>query len=318
MPQADRGGPGTGPFAPTPRPAEGVVSWNVNTTCNYRCGYCTQRFKEDRGRWSRDTPRFLEAFSRLPGRWEVKLSGGEPFLHPTLEEIVAGLAALGHRVSVVTNFSASREKLEAFAAAAAGRVGVFSCSLHLPYVNGGGALDAFFAKARWLEDLLQAARPSADLPRPRVCVTVVATKSALPLLGELAERSKSSGIPFKVQPEKQDSQVIPYSAEEERIILSFGGHNLTGRIVHRLKGRPCWAGDRYFILDDKGIAFRCYPARRLRLERMGSFLSPEFRLAGQPAPCIYESCHCTVPIARAMMPLPEGGSSGIPDEEALS
>jgi hypothetical protein len=55
-----------------PRPHEGVVSWNINTSCNYRCTYCTQRFKDDRGRWSRDTPRFLEAFARLPdGSWLV-------------------------------------------------------------------------------------------------------------------------------------------------------------------------------------------------------------------------------------------------------
>src|SRR5262249_14373266 len=118
-----------------PRPDEGAISWNINTACNYRCSYCTQRFKDDRGRWSRDTPRFLAAFARLPGRWEVKISGGEPFVHPSLVSIVEGLAALGHRVSVVTNFSAGRDKLEAFAGAAAGRVGVFSCSLHLEYVS---------------------------------------------------------------------------------------------------------------------------------------------------------------------------------------
>ena len=35
-------------------PLEGVVSWNMNTTCNYRCTYCTQRFVDDRGAWARD------------------------------------------------------------------------------------------------------------------------------------------------------------------------------------------------------------------------------------------------------------------------
>ena len=101
-----------------PAPEEGVVSWNVNTACNFRCTYCTQRFKEDRGRWARDTERFLAAFARLPGKWEFKLSGGEPFVHPTLLEIVDGLTKLGHRISVVTNFSAKEERLEAFVRAA--------------------------------------------------------------------------------------------------------------------------------------------------------------------------------------------------------
>lgn len=295
--------------APTPRPVEGAVSWNVNTACNYRCSYCTQRFKDDRGRWSRDTPRFLEAFARLPGRWEVKISGGEPFVHPTLGEIVSGLAAIGHRVSVVTNFSAPRDKLLAFADAARGRVGVFSCSLHLEYVDD----PALFAeKAAWMgAELTKRADP--ELPPPRVCVTSVATREALPRLPAIAETFRAAGVTFKVQPEKQDRDVIAYSPAERAAILALGGHNLTGALVHDFHELPCWAGARYFILDDVGEAYRCYPARRYKLERMGSFLSPDFRLADAPSPCLYHACNCTVPIARKMMP-----SSGPDTSETIA
>ncbi len=285
----------------TPRPEEGVVSWNINTACNYSCSYCTQRFKEDRGRWSRDTPRFLAAFARLPGRWEVKISGGEPFVHPTLEEIVAGLARLGHRISIVTNFSATREKLIAFVEAAAGRVGVFSASLHLEYVSSGEAVDAFIAKARWLAGEL-ARRADSTLPAPHVCVTSVATRAALPRLPQLAQRFRAAGLTFKVQPEKQDRDVIAYEPDEIATILALGGHNLTGRVTHGYGGLPCWAGSRYFILDDVGLAYRCYPARRYRIERMGDFLADGFRPAEGPSPCLYATCNCTVPISRRMMP----------------
>lgn len=285
-------------WTPTPRPDEGVVSWNINTSCNYRCSYCTQRFKDDRGRWSRDTPRFLAAFARLPGRWEVKISGGEPFVHPTLTEIVAGLAGLGHRVSVVTNFSASREKLAAFVRAAAGRAAVFSASLHLEYAD----VDEFVDKARWIAGELAAAADPA-LPAPSLCVTCVATRAALPGLPALRARFEAAGLTFKVQPEKQGREVIFYDDEERAALLALGGHNGTGEIVHALAGRPCWSGARYFILDDVGEAFRCYPARRYRFERMGSFLDPAFRLADAPAPCRYAQCNCTVPITRGMMPL---------------
>lgn len=285
---------------PTPRPEEGVVSWNVNTACNYRCSYCTQRFKEDRGRWSRDTPRFLAAFARLPGRWEVKLSGGEPFVHPTLLDIVDGLAALGHRISIVTNFSALPAEISAFVDAARGRVGTFSCSLHLEYAERA----AFLRKAEWLAGELASHRDPA-LPPPHVCVTCVATRAALPELPALKDAFAARGITFKVQPEKQDRDVIAYESHEVAAVLSLGGHNLTGRVTHGFRGLPCWSGSRYFILDDAGTAFRCYPARRYRLERMGDFLSPEFRLADAPAPCLYETCNCTVPIARGMMPLVE-------------
>ena len=85
-------------------PLEGVVSWNMNTTCNYRCSYCTQRFVDDRAQWASDLPRFVRAFSALPGDWEIKLSGGEPFRHPDILGAVGALAEGGLRVSVVTNF----------------------------------------------------------------------------------------------------------------------------------------------------------------------------------------------------------------------
>lgn len=287
---------------PTPRPDEGVVSWNVNTACNYRCSYCTQRFKEDRGRWARDTPRFLEAFARLPGRWEVKISGGEPFVHPTLDTIVAGLACIGHRIGVVTNFSASREALARFADAAAGRVSMLSCSLHLEYV---GDVDAFIDKAAWARAELEA-RADASLPPPALHVTCVATRANLPHLPALSERFAAAGIPFKIQPEKQDREVIAYTPREREQLLALGGHNRTGVIAPSFEGLPCWAGARYFILDDLGNAFRCYPARRRRIESLGNFLSDAFRLADEAAPCRYRYCNCTVPIARRMMPREAG------------
>jgi MoaA/NifB/PqqE/SkfB family radical SAM enzyme len=283
--------------APPPRPVEGAISWNLNTACNYRCSYCTQRFMDDRGRWSRETPRFLAAFARLPGPWEVKISGGEPFVHPTLCEIVAGLAGLGHRLSIVTNFSATRARLEAFLDAAAGRVGVFSASLHLEYVDD---VDAFIARGVWVAEEL-ARRRAADVPAPHFNVTTVATRTALPRLEALAARFAAAGLVFKVQPEKQDGAAIAYDAGEEALLVQLGGHNRTGRLVNRFTGAPCWAGARYFILDDLGRAWRCYPARREKRERLGDFLDPDFRPWEEARPCGYRSCDCTVPIARGMM-----------------
>ncbi len=295
-----------GPPPATPRPDEGVVSWNINTACNFRCSYCTQRFKDDRGRWAQDTPRFLAAFGRLPGRWEIKLSGGEPFVHPTLDAIVAGLAALGHRISIVTNFSARQNRLEAFVAAARGRVGVFSCSLHLEYVRDDAALVDFLARARWLSALL-AGEADPALPRPGLSVTTVATRAVLPRLRDLAARFAAEGIVLKVQPEKQARDIVAYEPHERELILELGGHNASGDLAHDFHGRPCWAGARYFILDDQGRAYRCYPARRFRIEQMGDFLAADFALAQDAAPCLYRYCNCTVPIDRGMMPRGPGG-----------
>ena len=298
------------------------MSWNVNTACNFRCTYCTQRFKEDRGRWARDTERFLAAFARLPGKWEFKLSGGEPFVHPTLLEIVDGVTKLGHRISVVTNFSAKEERLEAFVRAARGRLGILSASLHLEYVDD---IAAFADKAVRISALMLArAIAVPELPRPSLCVTTVATRAALPRLQALAALFTERGIPFKVQPEKEEGFVATYSPAERELLLALGGHNDTGAIEHEFAGRACWAGRFYLVVDDQGEAYRCYPARRsfltlekrslvslgtgrvpsdreLRRGRIGNVLDPSFDILESALPCAYARCYCTVPIARNMM-----------------
>ena len=268
-------------------PLEGVVSWNMNTTCNYRCTYCTQRFVDDRGQWAKDLPKFIDAFTSLPGDWEVKLSGGEPFRHPNFIDATRALCQGGVRVSVVTNLSASDEELEQFAEATAARPGLLSASLHLEYVEP----DEFLAKVLRFREHYAG----------RVCVTSVATKARLPELTLLQGKFRDRGVSFKVQPEKQDRDVIDYTAHEKRTLLVLGGHNATGQIAPDLSGQLCWAGARYFIVDHCGDAYRCYPARRYRRESLGNLVDGSLRLGSVASPCNYNYCNCTVPQERGMV-----------------
>jgi hypothetical protein len=285
-----------------PKPECGVISWNMNTSCNYRCSYCTQRFLDDRGRWAKDGPRFLAGFARLPGPWEVKLSGGEPFVHPQLIPLVRGIAQLGFTVSVVTNLSAGAKTLADFLDAAGARLGVVSASLHPEHVSlddeGQDTLTQFVERCHFVQQRLP--------PRASLCVTCVATRSFLARLPQLRARFLAEGVVFKVQPEKQDREVIAYTEEERAQLLALGGHNLTGEIAANFEGRPCWAGARYFVLDDRGNAFRCYPARRQRLESLGNLLDGSFCLGEQAVPCRYRYCNCTVPMERGMMERTQG------------
>ena len=268
-------------------PLEGAISWNMNTTCNYRCGYCTQRFVDDRRKWARDLPLFLDAFLALPGDWEIKLSGGEPFRHPDFLGAVSALSAGGRRVSVVTNFSSSKAQLQGFADATKSHPGLLSASLHLEYVDA----DEFLEKVLWFSAYYAG----------RVCVTCVATRDNLPGLALIKQKYESVGVTFKVQPEKENRDVIAYSPSEKEALLALGGHNLTGTIAPSFLGHPCWAGARYFIVDHLGAAWRCYPARRYRKEYMGNLLDGSFRLRMEPRPCPYQYCNCTVPQHRGMM-----------------
>jgi MoaA/NifB/PqqE/SkfB family radical SAM enzyme len=268
-------------------PLEGVASWNMNTTCNYRCSYCTQRFVDDRGQWARDLPKFIAAFAALTGDWEIKLSGGEPFRHPDFIACVRALAAANRRVSVVTNLSAPDDELAAFADATRARPGLLSASLHLEYVDPA----AFSAK------LARFAAGHAG----GVVATCVATRDNLPKLAELRERFAAAGQTLRVQPEKQDRDVIDYDDAERDQLVQLGGHNDTGSVAPSFAGRACWAGARYFVVDHRGDAYRCYPARRYKRERLGNLLDGTFRLRGAAEPCRYDYCNCTVPQQRGMV-----------------
>lgn len=284
----------SGGYLATPRPTEGVVTWNINTVCNYRCSYCTQRFLDDRTRWAKDTAAFLAGFAQLSGAWEVKISGGEPFSHPTLLEVVAGLRQIGHAVSIVTNFSASQPRLEAFLEAAGEALRVFSASLHLEYLESDADLEGFAQKAKFVQ---------THLPKGgSYNITCVATYQNLSRLVALHQWFANRGLRLKVQPEKQNREIISYTPEQQALLLQLGGHNQLGELAFSFTERPCWAGVYSFTLDDRGEAWRCYPARRYRAQYLGNFLDGSFVLARGPSPCLYNYCNCTVPIERGMMP----------------
>lgn len=273
------------------RRIDGVVSWNVNDTCNYRCSYCTQRHKEDRSYRLAAIASYLEAFARLPGNWEIKLSGGEPFQQPHLEQIVAGLVARGHVVSVQTNFSASEERLVRFLEATKGALHLFSASLHLEYDTPERFLERSTIVRRYERFGVQ------------FHVTSVATPERLRHLHDVvAPFFARAGIRFKVQPEKIEGAVRPYDEAERALLLALGGHNLTGEVAPNFRGRLCFAGSRYLVIKSNGRAFRCYPASRHggRHAELGSFVGGIELLDGAH-PCPYTYCNCTVPIHRGMV-----------------
>jgi MoaA/NifB/PqqE/SkfB family radical SAM enzyme len=269
----------------------GVVSWNINDTCNYRCSYCTQRFMPQRTYRLEEIERYLRAFASLPGAWEVKLSGGEPFQQPGLPEIAAGLVAQGHVISVQTNFSAGEQKLRAFLDATRGALHIFAASLHLEYATPADFIARHALVAPYLTD------------GARFCVTCVATPDRLEFLrDEVAPAFAAANIVFKVQPEKVHGVVRPYTDAQRDILLALGGHNGLGALEPSFRGRLCHAGSRYLVIKSNGEVFRCYPASRVggALARLGSFTEGFAPLDG-PRTCPYTHCNCTVPIHRGMM-----------------
>lgn len=285
------------------RTLHGVLCWNIDDACNYRCSYCTQRRNPDRSGVLHDFAAALAELDRLPGRWEIKLSGGEPFVQPRLVELAAGLVAQGHVLSVQTNFSAPDGLLAEFLAATRGSLHLLSASLHLDYATPEELLDRYRRLVRPYEQY-----------GLRFHVTSVATPRRLAELhGRVAPLLAAAGVVFKVQPEKDHGVVRAYSEPERAMLLQLGGHNLTGEVAPCYRGRLCHAGSRYLVIKSGGAAFRCYAASRSggRYARLGS-LEKGLRLIAGPRLCPYAQCVCTVPIHRGMIEgvRPEGAEPG--------
>ena len=153
-----------------------TIEWQVCGVCNYDCSYCIQSRASRTGHPStEDVEGFLTFFSALQGRWEIKMSGGEPFAFKGfMDRIIPGLIErTPHRLSVLTNLSAPLPILERFARLTQGRLGIVSASLHLEFVDA----QEFVRKAQALRLLCSGLRripcfrspPPAPWGRPGAC-----------------------------------------------------------------------------------------------------------------------------------------------------
>jgi MoaA/NifB/PqqE/SkfB family radical SAM enzyme len=274
-----------------PVPVPGI-EWELTTRCNYDCSYCTQRTYAGLhwGDCSNETvDAVLSLLRAREGSWLVKLSGGEPFLHPRFIEITEAVTRMSHRVATTTNFSVPHRILEQFLSAAGLHLDYVTASLHLEQVRD---VQAFVDKARWF----QSAKPTAA----RFVVTTVGIESDLPRLQHLVHQFADAGIAFEVAPRKDGSRYAQYTDPE--FVEFMNSHPLShveeirGR---RMLGTMCHTGSLFVRITLDGDVLRCYNIQpRFAL---GNVLRGDFRWMDGPKPCLARRCTCTVPANRHMI-----------------
>src|SRR5262249_35391566 len=136
-----------------------------------------------------DIQLFLRAWDALPGSWEFKISGGEPFLLPDLPEVATRLRRRGHSVSMLTNLSASRADLAAFIDAAGDALRTFSTSLHREMVD----------EEEFLDQLLFVKERLRRYPRATLVVNNVLVPERLVELEDTKRRYESAGVKWYPQ-----------------------------------------------------------------------------------------------------------------------
>lgn len=274
-----------------------TVEWQVAGACNYDCSYCIQSPTYRRGRPDREQlERAVRALAELPGSWEIKCSGGEAFAHPLfLDVVVPGLMQrTAHRISVLTNFSASRDELARFVSLTRGRLVVFSASLHLEFAE----VDAFVEKARWFV-------AEAD-PGLRFVVNQVVLPGREAEAQLCKDRVGAAQLRWFPQLYKTGGGIAEYGdAPDEvdalRALIGDSPGPRDANVAPSYHGRACWAGVDYFTVDKDGTAWSCRTAKRHKAGQLGNLYDGTVLRWTTPSPCPYRICPCTVPANRGMI-----------------
>ena len=272
-----------------------TIEWQVGGVCNYDCSYCIQSREYRTGHPSDEQVElFLRFFEGLPGRWEIKMTGGEPFaFRGFMQRIVPGLVErTAHTLSVLTNLSAPESVLERFARLTYGRLGIVSASLHLEFTDA-----VTFAK--------KAARLRSQIAEgARLVVNSVLVPDRLGAVLEAEQVLAASGLRLFPQIMKVGSGIATYSAEDAAAIRELVGESPSPRranMAPSYKGRSCYAGVEYLVLLQNGDAYSCRTARRHKQGFLGNVFTGTLRRWDAPSPCPYDICPCTVPANRGMI-----------------
>ena len=272
-----------------------TIEWQVCGVCNYDCSYCIQSKVYRTGHPSPEqVEQFLTFFAGLKTRFEIKMTGGEPFaFRGFMERIIPGLIEqTPHTISVLTNLSAPLAIIERFAAQTQGRLGVVSASLHLEFTSP----EDFVKKANVLREKMD--------PRAHLTINSVLVPGRLAQVLAAKQVLEQAGLTMFPQIMKADGGIASYSAEDQAIIQDLVGDCPTpdrANMAPSYKGKRCYAGVDYFVLLQNGDGFSCRTARRHKQGLLGNVFAGTLRRWDSASPCPYDICPCTVPANRGMI-----------------
>jgi organic radical activating enzyme len=284
----------SGPVPPWPH--QPLIEWQVLGHCNYDCSYCIQAKKHRVGVPTTARVQASLAFlSSLPGVWEIKTTGGEPFATKLfLDVVVPGVMATQHRLSTLTNLSAPPAVLQRFAALTHQRLAVVSASLHLESTS----VESFLERLRCLR--------SSVHDSTRIVVNSVLVPGALEAARQAQRQVVNAGFVFFPQLMKQKGSVVRYSDAQWDVVRSIVGDvdqahtQRTANFSPSYEGRACYAGARYAVLDKDGHAFSCRTAKRFAEGYLGH-VDTGVQLHAGPRICPYNICPCTTVANRGMI-----------------
>ena len=261
-------------------------TWEITYNCNYRCTYChapkpchdnvrkTVYLKPDR--WVKIWNEVYENY----GPCYILMSGGEPFVYPSLTELIVELQR-NHILEFCTNLEWNVKPFVKKMDPKRVKVGT---SFHPEFAK----LNRFISKLRMLKDSgFQVTTNFVPWP---------------PLLGKMSgykEAIEKIGVQFILQPYigEYESRRYPqgYTESEREYFKIFKDscniNTLDFKTTEKSnkKGKLCRMGQNYAFIHPDGEVERCCKDHSLKL---GNIVDGTFRLLQEPAPCTIDECNC--------------------------
>lgn len=251
--------------------------WNMTRKCNFRCEYCY--FPHDNTPVTETLPverirEFLDATGRT---WTVRLTGGEPFIYPGINDICVSLAEK-HIVGIDTNLSVSSKIREFAERMDPARVENFYAALHIEERERVKGVDAFIKNARLLMD-----------KGFKVIVNYVVHPTLEGRFHDDVAFFAEHGVPITPRPFRGEHEGRRYpEAYGDRAQAIFADHPEQGKkIAFNFQGVPCTAGNTLLRMEADGTIFRCPGDKTV----LGNVMD-EVTLTEGATPCIKGRCPC--------------------------
>ncbi|MFH0790844.1 MAG: radical SAM protein [Candidatus Omnitrophota bacterium] len=262
------------------------LTWDIHRKCNYHCPHCWFE-----GRWEEEEKdnlylpanRWISIWNNMYQRYgkvNIVICGGEPLLYPGFVDILEGVSQR-HCVEVITNGSCITDEF-------AERINPVNVSISLSFYP-------------YIVDYSEVADKVQILKKNKIPVGI--TYIAYPRQFDFA-KVKFYRKEFKVLGcryfnltsywGKYNGAVYPdaYTAEEKKFMMEYSDNPqnfILSAKIESSKGRLCWAGGRYALINTRGEILRCGSSGVV----IGKIQDDGFRLLGAPESCPVEFCKCS-------------------------
>ncbi len=270
------------------------IDVKISYACNFKCEYCYQvdnKGNRYKGIFEqKNIDNLIKFLDRLNAKCRVNLVGGEPFVYPYLNEFAKKLVDKGHLPNMITNFSASFEKIESFLDIVKNNLRGFSISIHISQWND---INDLYSKIQKLVDYKKL--HNYEWP---IWFSCVVTEENFDKAIEIEMQIKNK-FGLKVMLQRVYYNGI-YHIYSDRIEEYFKNHQLD---VAEEKannvdfyGRYCWAGSKFFYIEYNGDVHRCYTSQYGNNDILGNVSKyKNIKINYLPFPCMSKlngNCVC--------------------------